>query len=423
LKILLIPSDLAASRGDRAIAEGLMLLVRESFPDAEVTTLSEHPDRDGPWLGARILPQSVHSLSPLDLVRFLLAVRRADLVLWGGGEVLKDYTNRAVAPYWAVKMRLASWLGPRVVGVFQGIGAARAPSSRRAIAVAVGSTDVFIVRDKESYARLVRWGVPESKLRSSFDPAILPEAADVPLPERALAANGLDSVFLDSFVAVAPRNWFHYRPGGWLPIRFRPRRRPPGPRNELYLRRLVELLDGLAERHSRVLLLPMHVVEDRGLCLALRRRMANPGAARVLSEDVLSPPEVRRLIGRAKLMVAFRLHAGVVATSLEVPTLTFHYADKGRAYAEQLGISRLTWPIETVLEPDFVQRVRRTEEALLAGPAELDGRPRRLAAMRAHVRQVFAQEVAGGRGRSGTPVHSAPGHLRGSRPSGRAPPA
>jgi polysaccharide pyruvyl transferase WcaK-like protein len=413
-KILLIPSDLAASRGDRAIAEGIMPLLREAFPGAEITTLSERPDRDGPWLGARILPQSIHSLSPLDFVRFLFAVRRADLVLWGGGEILKDYTNKAVALYWAGKMRAASWLATRVVGVFQGIGAATAASSRRAIAIAVRSTDVFIVRDETSYARLVGWGVPESKLRLSFDPAVLPEPTDTKLPQRALAANGLDSEFLESFVAVAPRNWFHYRPSGFLPVRLRRRRSPPGPRNEVFVQRLVALLDDLAERHSHVLVIPMHVVEDRDFCLALRRRMANPEAARVLSEDVLSPGEVRRLIGRARMMVAFRLHAGIVASSMSVPTLTFHYVDKGRAYAEQVGMSRFTWPIETMLEPDAVTVVREAERALLAGSVELEGVGRRLTGMRAHIRRVFLEEVANVTWPSNTPGAGARGCRGGS---------
>ena len=43
-----------------------------------------------------------------------------DLVLWGGGEILKDYTNKLSLFYWAIKLWAVSLANPNLVGAFQG---------------------------------------------------------------------------------------------------------------------------------------------------------------------------------------------------------------------------------------------------------------------------------------------------------------
>ena len=73
--VLLVNSDLAVNRGDRAIAEGNVQLVKDRFPDARVTILSQHPERDSRWYGADVLNMDFQSLNPLDLVRLLRAAR------------------------------------------------------------------------------------------------------------------------------------------------------------------------------------------------------------------------------------------------------------------------------------------------------------------------------------------------------------
>ena len=51
MKVLLINSDLAKNRGDRAIAEGNIELIRRRWPEAKITGLSEQAARDRAWYG------------------------------------------------------------------------------------------------------------------------------------------------------------------------------------------------------------------------------------------------------------------------------------------------------------------------------------------------------------------------------------
>ena len=218
MRILLINSDLAANRGDRAIAQGLITLAQSTFPEAHITAVSERAPRDRQWYGVNILDQGIHSLNPRDLVRLLREARRADLVLWGGGELLKDYTNKLGLWYWSVKIALVARVAPKVVGAFQGIGPTHAPSSRRAIARVVSRTSTFLTRDGESRDKLVAWGVDPARVVASFDSAVVVQTPKDVLTEDVWQRAGMDAEFRSSFVTLAPRDWFHYRRGGILPV-------------------------------------------------------------------------------------------------------------------------------------------------------------------------------------------------------------
>jgi polysaccharide pyruvyl transferase WcaK-like protein len=392
MKILLVNSDLAVNRGDRAIAEGIIALISHHLPGAKITAISQNSERDAKWLGVDVLNQDVHSLNPWHFLMLLRQARQSDLVLWGGGEMLKDYTNRLGLWYWVLKMLCVSIVAPSLIGVYQGIGPTSGRFSKWIVALVVSRTQKFLVRDHESYDKLRAWGVDSEKIIATFDSAIVFVPESAALPVESLAANGLDEEFLDDFVAIAPRDWFHYRQGGIIPHRWRSRSQSD-PRHEIYLNNLVRMLDLLADNYGRVLLVPMHLVEDVALCVQLVKRMAKPERARVLDHDVLSPCELRQLVGRARLMVALRLHAGIIATSMGVATVTYHYVDKGRLYADQVGLSEFACPIEEILTDGALDQFSTRIKALLGSDKVLEEMSERLVTMRADVDQVFANEV------------------------------
>ncbi|WP_159449664.1 polysaccharide pyruvyl transferase family protein [Demequina sp. NBRC 110057] len=379
MKVLVINSDLAANRGDRAIAAGLLGLVRDTFPGARVTIVSQHATRDGAWFDAEALGQDIHSLSPLALVSLMRAARRADLVLWGGGELLKDYTNRLGVWYWAVKIAAVRAANRNLVGAFQGIGPTSARSSRRLIAATVRRTKTFLTRDEESRDKLVAWGVPAERVTASFDCAVY--------------ATDLEPVDLpaERYAIVAPREWFHYRKGGWLPHRWR--RERPQPDADLLATRLVEAIDALVEAHGAVVLAPMHMVQDPAFAHRLRERAAHPERVHVLDDDEVSPGQIRSVYAAADVMIALRLHAGIVASSVGVPTVTYFYVDKGRLYADQVGAAGYTRPIERLLEDDAVADLTHLASAVVTDAAQAERTAAALAAMRERLRADFAAAV------------------------------
>lgn len=367
-KVLLINSDLATNRGDRAIAEGNIELIKRRFPDAQITGLSEQPARDRKWFGIDFLDMNFQSLSPIAFIRLARAVRRHDIVLWGGGEILKDYTNKAALWYWVIKMSLLSHVNPNLYGAYQGIGPTKSDFSKRLIAHVVNRCHVFIVRDQESADKLVEWGADPAKVRAASDPAVLPFPAkiDRELANKLTLDYGIDEAFLENFICIGPRDWFHYKPGGIIPFKYKKKFykalgrsiNTETPQHTLYLEQLTALVRQLIDQYpdTHLLLAPMHMGEnDSELCRQLRTQSTAPDRVRVLDQDNLSPSELRSVIGSAQTMVGFRLHSNIIGISAGVPSMNIYYVDKGRVFFDQIKQSAYAMPIEHILDTNFLE--------------------------------------------------------------------
>lgn len=383
MKILLVNSDLAKNRGDRAIAEGNIELIRQYFPKSKITGLSEVPRRDKQWFGIDFLDMNFQSLSPLDLIRLIRAARASDVVLWGGGEILKDYTNKAALWYWVGKMTVISWANPNLYGAYQGIGPTTANSSKRLIVSVVNRTRRFIVRDKESYDKLIEWGVDESRLAHASDPAVLPkpDKIDTRLYKELQLDFNIDKEFLKDFIAIGPRDWFHYKPGGLIPFKYKQKLyrlvgkslTTNNPTHDKYIKNLTRAIEELSRKYkTNILLVPMHMDEsDADLCRLLRNSSAHPDKVRILDKDTLSPSELRSVIARAKAMIGFRLHSNIVGISAGVPSVNVYYVDKGRVFFDQIGMSDFAMPIEDALDDKFVSRLLKKFDQLYKNRSEI----------------------------------------------------
>jgi polysaccharide pyruvyl transferase WcaK-like protein len=361
MRVLILNSDSPKNRGDRAILAGLIEVVRRRWPDADIHALSQFDERDERWFGIRFLPQSPYSIRPVDYLRLLRHARTADVVLWGGGEILKDYTNRLGLVYWALKITGISLVNRRLFGAFQGIGPTAAPSSRRIIAYTINRTRGFVVRDDESAEKLRSWGA-RVPVTPSYDPAILAPVAEwtEELAQRVQSSLQVEQRFLDSAVGMGVRRWFHYRKGGWLPFALRGES-PDTIEFTTYRDHLVELVDRItAESDANIVFFPMHMAASEGddaLAHDIISRMREPQRARVLDDDDFSPAELSAVIRRCEYFVASRLHSAILAACARVPALVLYYVDKGRLFYEQLGLPELSRPIERMLDADAVDEV------------------------------------------------------------------
>lgn len=375
--ILLINSDLAKNRGDRAIAEGNIELIKQQFPDARITGISQFTERDSKWYGIDFLDMDFQSLSPFQLLRLCLVARRHDIVLWGGGEILKDYTNKAALWYWVLKMAFVSLANRNLYGAYQGVGPTKARSSKRLIVFIVNRCKTFIVRDNESRDKLVEWGVDPKKVRAASDPAVLPRPDKMPLGLETKVRRdfAIDDDFLNDFICIGPRDWFHYKPSGILPFKYKKRLyKLVGKRintatkqHDHYIEQLSSAISALTKQYdTNILFVPMHMEEsDTELCQLLKKKSADPNRVRIIDKDTLSPSELRSMIACAKAMVGFRLHSNIIGVSAGVPSVNIYYVDKGRVFFDQIKQSRFAMPIERVLDDSFEADLLKLFDKLL----------------------------------------------------------
>jgi len=279
------------------------------------------------------------------------------MVFWGGGEYLKDYTNTASLWYWLVKTFLLKLVNSELYGVFQGIGPTEASSSRRMIAKIVNMTKRFIVRDQESYAKLMNWGADPNKISYASDPAVFLESSETHGRDIEWASVGMGASELSDFIAIAPRDWFHYRKGGFLPQRLKlsSKSHEQSSENNIYVSHLVQMIDNITGRGHKVALVPMHMSEDVEFCERVASQCKSDDIS-ILKNDILTPKQFRYILSKAKVMIGFRLHSNIIATSNYTPSLNYYYVDKGRAYFDQIDQSENCYPIEDLLDPDFMKK-------------------------------------------------------------------
>jgi len=120
-----------------------------------------------------------------------------------------------------------------------------------------------------------------------------------------------------------------------------------------------------------IVLLPFHEVQDPPVCETLAVRPGLAGRARVLS-PVASPALLAAILGEAELVVAMRLHSGILAATAGTPAVVVDYDPKTRAFAAQTG--QTAWSVDVDLLEAPAGVPGRAPEA--PDPAAGDGAPR-----------------------------------------------
>lgn len=380
MRVLIHNSDSPKNRGDRAILVGVIELARRQWPDAEIWSLSQYPERDEEWFGIKFLNQSPYSTNLGQWIALLRLARKSDVVLWGGGEIMKDYTNKLGLVYWWVKLTAISLVNPRIIGAFQGIGPTSANVSKRLIAMTVNRTRVFITRDEESKQKLLDWKVKRPVI-ASFDPAVIgiPTPFDASLAARVENEGGIDRAFLENAAGFGLRRWFHYKQAGWIPNKYRSKKAQAAdvdsPQLETYRRNVAELADRIVEDNDiNIVFFPMHMDASEGdaeFAEEVIALMRNGSRTRILEKDVFSSNDYAGVMSVMKFFVASRLHSAILATLATVPAFVLYYVDKGRLFFEQMGMQRYSDPIEAALAPDFVETHSARFSALIAEADEV----------------------------------------------------
>ncbi len=404
MKILILNSDSPNNRGDRAILAGNIELLKSAYPDAQITSLSQYKERDEAWFGISFLKLSPYSIKPADYLKLLAEARKSDIIFWGGGEILKDYTNKISLFYWALKLFGVRVVNKNIIGAFQGIGPTKANISKKVIAFAVSQCRAFLTRDEESKAKLEAWGV-RIPIIASYDPAIFEQAK--PVTPQALKnfteTQGIPVEVLNNYIGFGVRRWFHYRASSWLPASLKPWQKATVENSDelnLYVSNLAQIADNLVEAHdANIVFFPMHVAaseNDQGFAGEVIARMKHADRAYLISKDNLAPAEMVSVLSMARAFMASRLHSAILASVANVPAYCLYYVDKGRIFFEQMGLAKHSAAIATILNDGAVETLTKEINFLIANSAKVKVEMNeRLGEMRNEIERDLQQAVNG----------------------------
>ena len=130
--------------GDNALLRSALKLVGERYPRMEILALTKCPKRDEKTFFVRC----ANRFSPFAVIS---AIRRADILIFGGGTLLQDRTSLRSLLYYSAIIHTARFFGGRVELFGNGLGEARGPVGKKLISSCLGACDRIGLRDGHSY--------------------------------------------------------------------------------------------------------------------------------------------------------------------------------------------------------------------------------------------------------------------------------
>lgn len=259
--------------GDELILNSILAGQRALTPDLRLTALTAHrhtPD------GTR----SVHRYHPIDLWR---EMRAGGAFILGGGSLLQDATSRRSLLYYLTLLVMADRMGLPTMLYANGLGPLT-PSSLALCRRVLRSADVISLRDRTSYDAVRAMKLPRTRVILGADPVL----ADKPTET---------SPRTPPFLALFPR----------------------GGASRSHEQALADAVADVAERHHLdVILAAMNPAQDSAAIERIAAHLRHRGCSRVAVSSS-HPRAIRRLVGRATLIIGERLHALILGFASSVP--------------------------------------------------------------------------------------------------------
>lgn len=306
--------------GDEAILEAIIMNLREQLENPEITVFSLSPEKTAKEHNVK----SVYRGWRHDFRKKVFALRRADLLISGGGGLLQDtYPTRFLfgpLPYYLLIVFLAKLCGTKVMFFSQGIGPVNSKWGKTLMKVFANMADFVTVRDQYSKDLLIKLGVtrPQTVVTSDIVFAYKPRKDtacidSLPLENR------------DNLVAVSVRPWFE---------------------KVKQFEQMAQILDALIEhRGVTPVFVPMEGHHDALASEKVLAHMVHKEQCYVLGTD-FSSNQYLNFIGECKLTIGMRLHALIFSTIMGVPHIGFSYDKK----VESLLKRNHMWKFSAVLE-------------------------------------------------------------------------
>lgn len=291
--------------GDDATLQAICESVRGALPQAEIAALTGEPAETARLCGcaaaARFSPRALFA-----------ALRRCDVLVFGGGSLLQDVTSSRSLLYYLALLRLARFFGKKTMLFGSGIGPVHDPANRRRVAAAVRRVDCVTLRDAGSLDTLRQMSAARPDFTVTADPVFALHRADPALAQPLLAAAGLPAGA--AYLAVSVRNW---------------------PGVDAFCTQAAAALDEICTaRGLHVLFVTMHPEYDREPAEKIAAQMRSP--TYFLPETGIDG--LMAAIGGAQAVLSMRLHAMIFAARMGVPGAGIVYDPKMESFLARMDM-------------------------------------------------------------------------------------
>lgn len=287
----------AGNLGDDAVALGLIHGLR-SLP-YEFAVLSGNPEETFRLYGVRAFPRREDKY-------IKEAIDDCDALVFPGGSIFQDVTSVGSALYYEKLVSTAKKAGKKVLLLGQGVGPLHNFLAKRAAIKAFNAADAVTVRDPGALQVLKDLGFTKPA-RVTADSAFL-----LPVPATGLEQDGFNVGNMKS-VGIAPRA----------------------------VKEKGRDIGGLFGEFCRLMyqagFVPVLIVMDKFEDTPLVDEISKKQGGKVPDlRKLTTPMQIQQRIGRMDSVVAMRLHAGILAATMNVPSLMVSYDPKVTSYARTM---------------------------------------------------------------------------------------
>ncbi len=304
--------------GDEAILASTVNALRNARPYLNIMVLSKRPGETGETYGVESYPR-------MNLPQVVKAIKKADLVVFGGGSLLQDATSLRSLIYYLSVIELSHMLNKPVLIYANGIGPINSQIGRMLTKHTLSHVQAITVRDSESREELRQIGISK-QVQVTADPAFLLNPSPNEVVDSILEDHGINHSSKIVWVALRRINaptWFQ--------------------------RQLVDLIAWLREENFEPCFFAM---QERDLKIAenLNQKLRSVNQKPMGMISNISPEDALGILGKGEFCLGMRLHTLILSARVQVPFMGIEIDPKIGAFCRTADCPVLPHPAKT---PNF----------------------------------------------------------------------
>lgn len=284
--------------GDEAVMYSIIKTLKEEIGEqTKITVLSNEPEKTAS-------AYHVEAVNRWKYKQIIAALKKADVLISGGGSLLQDITGWKSVVYYLSIVVIAKLLRKKVVFYAQGIGPVNMKFNRILIGWIASTVDYISVRDEQSKEELIKMGVKK-------------EIEVVPDPVLTLKATPKESPKNDKKrLGVYLRNWKV---------------------ENAFFEKVKDILNWFSDKGWEIVFIPMHYPED----VQVSKKMSDSLPGSIIYSGNRLPQNILDFTGTMDYVIGMRLHSLIMAAAAGVPYMGLSYDPKVKSFVETMGVGKV----------------------------------------------------------------------------------